>query len=396
MNEGKENFEDVATINDVYNLVETLASQSIKSIKSANKIVDGLYDYDVENGQIIEEALIKKATAQAYDKNAYSLAPHDPTVYARYFGEWRDKQFQTTVRRDDIRKVLANKGVGVEDVVAGIMDSLTQGESADDFKESRNLILNADVTNYRTICGYVPKNMRGVVYILRDMYNHLKSDNSDCTVETYESATPEEDIRIAVTSKVMNLIDVGELAHVFNLQKEEILGKMVIIDVDDLADTSLWYKCVVYDRKAMGRATFLNDYSQDVVGIGRYSNHYLTVSRQYLHNGLFKACSIDCIEACESQFADLMQAPTTKTITATLNNCTGTNDAVSVVYNEAYVNVISASNGYKLSDATIVLTMGGTDIAEDCAKYDATSKKITINIPHVTGNVVLTVTATSV
>ena len=88
--------------------------------------------------------------------------------------------------------------------------------------------------------------------------------------------------------------------------------------------------------------------------------------------------------------------PATKTITPTLNNCTGTNDADSVVYNEAYVNVISASNGYKLSDATIVLTMGGTDIAQSCVKYDSTSKKITVNIPNVTGNVVLTVTATSI
>lgn len=391
-NEGSENM--ITNVNDVYGLVETLASQSIKGIKSANKIVDGLYDYDVENGQIIEEALIKKAEAQAYDKNAFSLAPHDPTVYARYFGTWRDRQFATTVRRDDIRKILANKGVGVEDVVAEIMNSLTQGEGSDDFKESRNLILNADVTNYRTIIGGVPKTIRGVIYTLRDMYNHLKSDNSDCTVEEYESATPEEDIRIGITSKVMNLMDVGELAHVFNLQKEEIFGKLVIIDVDDLPKEQ-WYKCVVYDRKAMGRATFLNDYSQDIVGIGRYSNHYLTVSRQYLHNGLFKACSIDCVEACEGAVDELIADPTTKTITPTLTNCTGTNNAVSVVYNEAYVNVISASAGYTLDGATVVLTMGGEDVADDYTEYDEDNDKLIVNIPNVTGNVVLTVSAVS-
>lgn len=314
MTEGSNNFDDVSTINDVYNMVETLASQSIKSIKSANKIVDGLYDYDVENGQIIEEAVIEKAQGQAYDKNAFSLAPHDPTVYTRYFGEWRDRQFPTSIRRDDIRKILANKGEGLEDVVAKIMDTLTQGEGADDFKESRNLILNAQSTNYATILGGVPKNMRGVLFTAREMYNHLKSDNSDCTIENYESATPEEDIRIGITDKVMNLIDVGELAHVFNLEKEELFGKLVIIPVSDLPQTnattneSNWYKIVVYDRKAMGRATFLNDYSQDIVGIGRYSNHYLTVSRQYLHNGLFKACKIDCTTACQSAFNDLVQA----------------------------------------------------------------------------------------
>lgn len=393
MTEGQENM--ITNINDVYEMVETLASQSIKGIKSANKIVDGVYDYDVENGQIVEEAVIKKAEAQAYDKNAHSLAPHDVKVYARYFGEWRDRQFPTTIRRDDIRKILANKGAGVEDIVAEIMGSLSQGEGADDFKETRNLILNANVTNYRSLLGGVPKTMRGVLYALRDMYNHLKTDNNDCTIYNYESATPEEDIRIGIPTKVMNLLDVAEMAHVFNLEKEELFGKLVIIPVDDLPREQ-WYKCVVYDRKAMGRATFLYDYTQDVVGIGRFSNHYLTVSRQYFHNGLFKGCSLDCVEACEGAVADLVAEPTTKTITDTLTNCTGTNSAETIVYNEAYVNVISANSGYKLSDATIVLTMGGTDIAENCLKYDATSKKITVNIPNVTGNIVLTVTATSI
>ena len=391
MTEGQENM--ITNINDVYELVETLASQSIKGIKSANKIVDGVYDYDVENGQIIEEAVIKKAEAQAYDKNAFSLAPHDAKVYARYFGEWRDRQFATTIRRDDIRKILANKGVGVEDVVAEIMSSLSQGEGADDFKETRNLILNANVKNYRSLLGGVPKTMRGVLYALRDMYNHLKSDNNDCTIYDFESATPEEDIRIGIPTKVMNLLDVAEMAHVFNLEKEELFGKLVIIPVDDLPKEQ-WYKCVVYDRKAMGRATFLNDYSQDVVGIGRFSNHYLTVSRQYLHNGLFKACSLDCVEACEDAVADLVAEPSSRTITATLTNCTGTNDATTIVYNEQYANVISASNGYTLENASVVLTMGGTDIALDCVTYEA-KNLIKVNVPNVTGNIVLTITAVS-
>jgi hypothetical protein len=150
--------------------------------------------------------------------------------------------------------------------------------------------------------------MKGVIYAIRDAYNHLKATNSDLTAEAFDSATPEEDIRIAITPKVLNLIDVVELANVFNLEKEELFGKLVVVDVDDLSDDSSFYGVLVYDRKALGRATRLYEYSQDISGRGLFTNHYLTTDRAYFYNGLFKACRIDCTTACVNARAELITA----------------------------------------------------------------------------------------
>lgn len=305
--EGSDKFP--VNINDVYGLIETIASQNIRAVKSTNRIVDGFYDYDVENGKVIEEAVIAMAKAQAFNKGDFSFTPSDPELYVRYFNNFDPVQFETTIRRDDIRAIIANNGVGLEAIVGSILETLTQGEGYDDFKKMRNVIFNATVTNYNTaVLKGNPASMKGVLYAIRDAYNHLVATNSDMTAEAFDSGTPAADIRIAITPKLLNLIDVVELANVFNLAKEELMGKLVVIDVDDLSDTSNYYKVVVYDRKAFGRATRTYDYTQDISGRARFTNHYLTVERAYFHNGLFKAARIDATAAATAARGEIITA----------------------------------------------------------------------------------------
>lgn len=381
--------------NDVYGLIETLAVQNIRGLKSYNRIVDGFYEYDVENGKVIEEAVVQMASAQAFDKNTPDFSATDPTVRARYFNNFVAKQFKTTVRRDDIRAIIANKGTGVEEVVAEILDTLSQGEGNYDFLQCRNILYKAGFVNYRTILGGVPSTMKGVIYALRDMYNHLKCNNSDLTDYEYVSATPEADIMVALSPKLLNLIDVKELASVFNLQKEELFGKLVVVDVDDLSDHTYDYFAYVYDRKALGRATRIFDYTQDIVGSTRYTNHYLTVERAYFHNGLFKGAYLDCSEACATEKGTIVGAPTSYSVTKTLSHATTTSTVASVARNEAYSAVFAVASGYTLDDnsAVATVTMGGTNISTSAIVVSEDGTTATVNVPHVTGNIVVTVTA---
>ena len=386
-----------ANSNDVYGLIETLATQNIRGLKSYNRIVEGFYEYDIENGKVIEEAVIEMAQAQAFDKSQANFAPTDPAVKARYFNNFEAKQFKTTVRRDDIRAIIANKGVGVEDVVSEILDTLSQGEGNYDFEQCRDVLYRAGFKNYRSILGGVPYDMKGVVYALRDMYNHLKANNSDLTDYAYISATPEQDIYIAVSPKLMNLIDVKEWAEVFNLQKEELFGKLVVVDVDDLSDHTYDYYAFVYDRKALGRATRIYDYTQDIIGSARYTNHYLTVERAYFHNGLFKGAYIDCTEACTSAKGTIIVAPTSYSVTKTLTQATTTSTVSTVYRNEVYSAVFGVNAGYTLDDdsAVATVTMGGNDITSTAMTVASDGKTATVNVAHVTGNLVVTVTAVS-
>lgn len=310
--------------NDVYDLVETIAVQNIRSLKSSNRIEDAFYDYVVENGTVIEEAVTAMAEAQDFVKTgAPDLSPLDPKLFVKYFNNWEAKQFQTTVRRSDIRKIIANKGTGFDEIVAQILASLSEGEGYYDFTlmirqldyMSGNLPNHSNCV-FNEIMGRTPKNAKGILWSIREAYNMLKATNTlgliqgDMTAAEFrklKQATPVEDIRIAISESVLNLIDVTELANVFNLEKEELFGKLVVIPFDNELAFSQGV-IVVYDRKACGRGTRLFEYSQDVIGKGLYTNHYLTTERCYFWNQLYKAIVINAIPAVTASLDEVSTA----------------------------------------------------------------------------------------
>ena len=301
---GTDNFP--VNANDVYGLVETIAVQNIRAIKSANRIDDAFFDYVVENGAVIEEAIVAMAEAQEFVKLGNpDFSPKDPNLLVKYFNNWDAKQFETTIRRSDIRKIIADKGTGFDELVAVILATLSEGEGFYDYTKMRDIIKDAQVgedAKTTIFGGKVPANAKGILYCIREMYNALKATNTLGGVEM-KQATPVEDIRIAISESVLNLIDVVELANVFNLEKEELFGKLVVIPFDTEYDTN---KVLVYDRKALGRGTRLFEYSQDIIGKGLYTNHYLTTERCYFYNKLFKALKLDMTKAVDAEKATLL------------------------------------------------------------------------------------------
>lgn len=77
----------------------------------------------------------------------------------------------------------------------------------------------------------------------------------------------------------------------------------------------------------------------------------------------------------------------TYTITSALTNVTNSNAAQSVDEYHAYVATLTANHGYAISSVSI--TMGGADVSQ----YYSNG---TINIPSVTGNIVITATASEI
>lgn len=298
--------------NDVYGLVETIASQNIRNLKSSNRIEDGFYEYPVEHGAVIQEAVIEMAQAGNFVKTGNpSFAPIDPALHVLYFNNWEAKQFPTTIRRNDIRKIIANKGVGVEEVVSQILGTLSEGEGFYDYGKMRAVLESASVgydASTALFDSKVPASSKGILFCLREMYNAVKATNALGTSigageDAVKQATPIDDIRIAVSESVLNLIDVTELANVFNLSKEELFGKLVVLPLDDNYAGS---RVLVYDRKAFGRGTRLFEYSQDVIGKGLYTNHYLTTERCYFYNSCFKCLTLDVSKAIGAEKATLL------------------------------------------------------------------------------------------
>ena len=84
---------------------------------------------------------------------------------------------------------------------------------------------------------------------------------------------------------------------------------------------------------------------------------------------------------------EVIVPPQEYTVTNTLTGCTNSNAATTVTEGDTYYATITANSGYVLDGATVVVKMGGTEVT---ALYYADG---IINIPDVSGNIEITITA---
>ena len=303
-----ENFQ--ITVNEALDLVEKFAEQQINNVRGVNPFDSVFEDLEVANGTDIEKAVVEMAKEGTYDPDAAPIwdAP-DPKFTVNYFSQWTDKQFKTKVRRNEIRKICLGQK-SPEDVAAMIIKSLGLGESDADFIEQRQAFIGDYFVDYADLIGKTPKNMTGVLYLVREMYKHLIATNADCrkgidVEDDLRAATPEEDVIIVLSDKLVNLIDVTELANTFNLSKEEMFGRIITYSADDLDPEYQYIVCVI-DKKAIVRGRRTYEYSLDRSGAGLFDVHYLTTSRLYGVCNAFKGLQIDVSAAAAAQIAELV------------------------------------------------------------------------------------------
>ena len=84
---------------------------------------------------------------------------------------------------------------------------------------------------------------------------------------------------------------------------------------------------------------------------------------------------------------EVVVPPQEYTVTNALVGCTSSNAETTVTEGDTYYATITASNGYVLNGATVEVKMGGTEVT---ALYYADG---VINIPNVSGNIEITITA---
>lgn len=84
---------------------------------------------------------------------------------------------------------------------------------------------------------------------------------------------------------------------------------------------------------------------------------------------------------------EVVVPPQEYTVANTLTGCTSSNTATTVTEGDSYYAAITANNGYVLNGAAVIVKMGGTDVT---ALYYADG---VINIPNVSGNIEITITA---
>lgn len=274
---------------DEYSLVFKLAKSSILGVKSTNPLA--VFDKGiVENGTVIEQAVIKLAESYAYDKNSVDVfAQKHPELAVRYFKDYTEKQYETTVNFNELRKVIM-AGQSVERVAENIVANLTESDGYEDYVNSKQVLTYASteqdgevpmvkvgndiaITDAKAILKAIKNTVKGMTFV-----------NSDYNKSGIKRSTPKDRIVIVMPYKIKNALDVDELAGVFNLSKAELEERIIEIDEGN--------NIYILDKEAILKYTRLYLMTDQWNAKSLYMNYFLTVHRMYAFSQLFDSAFI--------------------------------------------------------------------------------------------------------
>ena len=128
---------------------------------------------------------------------------------------------------------------------------------------------------------------------IRDTIDNLRFKNTNFVAHNIGNAeTPFkqraylEQIRIIVPYKVYNRLNIGWLANVYNLDKTELLSKIVTIDTDD----GIVY---VIDKRSVFRYPQTDEITEQENAEGNFTTYFLHVNAMHGFSPLFKFAFID-------------------------------------------------------------------------------------------------------
>jgi len=297
MNIGSTN--PIARKNDIMTaLVEPIAMQAIHQIESTNPLFEVFEREPVENSAEIEEIVLGDANIEAYDATGATVdTPRNVQAVARYYNDYTHKVYTTTIYRNEIRKVALNPEKAPE-LASKILANLTATRDDDVYSIEKQVLVDMKTTypflKADTIAsGTAEEQGEALTLAIRNTidalifknYDYIPWNNNHPTNKIKGRAYLDR-IRIVIPYKIKNKLNVGYLANVYNLEKTELLSKIVTIDTDD----GIVY---VLDKLAVFR------YPQTDELLGRDNeeagcrNEFLHVNQMFGASTLFKFAFID-------------------------------------------------------------------------------------------------------
>ena len=281
-------------------MIGKIAHQIIKEVETKNPLA--VFDkVPVDNGDTIEEAVVKLIDANAYDPTgAGALSRETATsVAVRYYNNWQRHTYKKTIDYSIIRKVLTS-GKGAEEVADKIVSAMSNSRVHDKFKSLVDLLQWG-----RTIGSYdastaviksgtpIAAGSDGRVdakAVLRALKNYVKGFtfvDTAYNVPAIKQSSPLENIYIVMNYAMKNALDIDELAGVFNLDKAEIGTRIIEIDED------IDYIYII-DERAILDYTRLNEMVSQINADGLFYNYFLHIEDLFAISPLFNTY---CIQA---------------------------------------------------------------------------------------------------
>lgn len=288
---GQDKEDYVANYYSEYDMIGKIARQVIKGVFAKNPL-SRFIKGKIDDGDTIEQAVVKMVESQAYDANGENtLAPKSgEKIVAEYFNTNTRKTFKQTVRPSEIRKVLAN-GKDESEISARLVSAMAEGDIYEYYQNIKGLINFGMTEDDNSETPFIKLEDVNIANGYKPMLSKIKN-----TVKAFKYVTDsfnkagikrntvEEDIYIIAPYKLITDIDVDELSGVFNLDKAEIREKIIEIDTDEKF-------VVILDQNALQIWEQMYEMWDQKNAEGAFWNYYLQVNRLFgictLYNAVF-------------------------------------------------------------------------------------------------------------
>lgn len=349
----------------------------------------------LELGETIEEIFIGLCEAHQYDPEAAEalwMKREIPSVYAVFHIVNFKKFYKQTTQRDDLRAAFLNWG-GIDDLISKIITAMYTSANYDEFLMMKYMLACSIINGQMypvtipfpslTTADEIMVSMKTV----SDLATYMSTDYNFYGVPTYSDKSSQYFI---FSSNFSANIDVGSLARAFNLDKVELMGRIVGVNNFTFTNEELkrlgtligddpayqvftaaqktllaGVNAVMVDRDFFQIYDVLEEMDEQPNMEGRYWQHWLHVWKVY----------------STSPFATAIVFPT------------GSSTVTSVTISPTAVTVMP---GQSVAFTAVVATTGYASQAYDLSSslYDIGANGI-LHIPADAPNGTVTVTATS-
>ena len=286
----------------VSSLVNRIAFVQIKSSTFNNDYAElkkGMLQY----GETVEEVFVQIAKAREFSVEKApqrEFARTLPDVRTAFHSiNWK-VQYPISVQQEDIRMAFVSAD-GVQDLIARIVDSVYVAEQYDEFLLFKYLLIKA-VNKGKIYTRYLGTGALDddVAGAFRGMSNKLLFMSDKYNADGVTTNTRREDQYIFMDAEYNGRFDVNVLAHAFNMEKAEFMGKLKLIDdwttfdndrfdiiransdgLEEVTSTELSamanVKAILIDREWFQVYDNLFNMSETPVHSGLYWNYFLNV-----------------------------------------------------------------------------------------------------------------------
>lgn len=272
--------QNLNVVNDYYEGIDKIFRSDIIVAEGRNTL-DGFYKGEAVNGKIKEDLFIEMAQPYSFTKDdvQYVFKGNDAGIHFVYYGDWNYEQSNKELFDFKVREML-NNGQSVEDIATGVVASLRNGDNDKIFTDLKGLLLTAKAEMTPYADNATPSTLEDLLLAIRDAISDFEFANN--TYCTYKHRTLKDNIRIIISAKLVNKIDVVQLANTLNIERAEMDALFWKVDTTDN---------VVYivDKNAIGYFTKnTRGYSQRWEQL-RKTIYYYDNDKLFYYSPLFKA-----------------------------------------------------------------------------------------------------------